>query len=89
MAQVKLNWTANDAVEQVTGYNVYQDGALLGVSPTTEYIAADVAPGAHVFEVAAANVWGEGPKSDPVSTPSAPSKVGGVSIAITVNVQVG
>jgi hypothetical protein len=88
MAQVKLNWTANPEAEQVTGYNVYGDGALIGVSPTTEFIAADVPPGAHVYEVAAVNKWGEGPKSDPASTPAAAGKVVGVSISINVTVNV-
>lgn len=89
MAQAKLSWTANPENEAVTGYNIYQDGVLAGVSPTTEFLIQNLASGQHTFEVAAVNLWGEGPKSDPISTPGTPSKVGGVTIQITVNVQVG
>lgn len=86
---VKLNWTANPAEEAVTGYNVYKDGALLAVAPANEYNDVNVAAGLHSYEVAAVNIWGEGPHSDPVSTPAAASKVGGVTIQINVSVSVG
>jgi len=89
MNTVKVTWNPNDPVEGVTGYNVYQDGVLAGNSTTADFTVQNVTPGAHKYEVAAVNIWGEGPKSDPVSTPNVPSKVVGVQIAINVSVNVG
>ena len=88
MADVRLTWNPNDSSEAVTGYKVYRDAALIGSPVVPEYTDLAVAAGTHVYEVSAQNIWGEGPKSDPVSTPGAPSKVGGVTISISVNVTV-
>jgi len=85
---VKVTWNPNAPEEGVTGYNVYQDGALAGNSTTTDFTVQNVTPGIHKYEVAAVNLWGEGPKSDPVSTPAIPSKPAGVQIAININVSV-
>ena len=89
MNTVKVTWNPNAPEEGVTGYNIYQDGALAGNSNTADFIVQNVTPGIHQYEVAAVNIWGEGPKSDPVSTPNVPSKVVGVQIAININVNVG
>ena len=88
MAQVTVNWTQNPAEEIVSGYNAYVDGVLATPSPIVPPFVSDMAMGLHNVEIAAVNAWGEGPKSDPVSTPPAPSKPTGVSISITVNVTV-
>ena len=88
MAEVRLTWTPNAPAEAVTAYNVYQDSALVGSPTAAELVIPNVASGAHIYEVAAVNLWGEGPKSDPVSTPPICSKVGGVSISINVSVTV-
>lgn len=74
MATVTLTWTANDPGEQVTSYRVYQDGAQALEIPASPAVLAGVTPGQHTFEVAAMNLWGEGPKSDPLTTPPAASK---------------
>ena len=89
MNTVKVTWNPNDPAEGVTGYNIYQDGALAGNSTTADFTVQNVTPGVHKYEVAAVNIWGEGPKSDPVSTPNVPSKVVGVQIAINININVG
>lgn len=88
-AEVRLTWNANAPGELVSAYNVYQDNALVGSPTGTELVIPAVPAGAHAYQIAAVNVWGEGPKSDPVMTPDIASKVGGVQISITVNVSVG
>ncbi len=88
MAEVKLTWNASPENEQVSGYRVYQDGLPAGTIGLPEFVIPDVAPGVHSYEVAALNIWGEGPKSDPVSTPAVPGKVSGVQISININVTV-
>lgn len=85
MATVNLAWDANPADEQVTAYNVYKDGTLAGTTQETSYGVANVDPGLHAFTVAAVNIWGEGPQSDPVSTPAPCTKVNNVTINITIN----
>lgn len=83
MANVQLSWTANDAIEQVTKYNVYQDGTKVLEVASSPALLPNVVPGVRQFQVAPVNLWGEGPKSDPVVTPPAASKV-----VVTVLVQV-
>jgi|GEM_PF-3635249 hypothetical protein len=85
MATVSLSWPANPADENVIAYAVYQDGALVSSPAGTSVEIPDVVPGAHVFEIAAINeAWGEGPKSDPGTTPKACTKVGIITIKITI-----
>ncbi|MBZ5499714.1 MAG: hypothetical protein LAP85_25215 [Acidobacteriia bacterium] len=85
--RAQLSWPANAAEEQVTGYNVYMDGAQVANTQEPKF-EVDITPEAHTFAVSAVNVWGEGPQSDPVKTPAPCSKVGGLSISIVVNVSV-
>jgi len=84
--QVKVIWVANSTDEQVSEYGIYTDGALTAKTTTPEY-TMDLAPGVHTVEVSAFNIWGEGPKSDPISLPAGvPSKPMGVSVTVTVSV---
>jgi hypothetical protein len=83
----QLSRPANSTEEQVTGYNVYMDGAQVGNTQEPKF-ELDITPEAHNFAVAAVNLWGEGPQSDPVKTPVPCSKVGGLAISIVVNVSV-
>jgi hypothetical protein len=85
--KAQLNWPVNPPEEQVTGYNVYMDGAQVGNTQEPKF-ELEISPDAHAFAVSAVNVWGEGPQSDPVKTPAPCSKVGGLSISIVVNVSV-
>jgi hypothetical protein len=86
MANVVLSWPANPTEEEVTGYNVFQDGNSVGSTTTPGITVPDVAPGVHEFVVAPVNVWGQGPLSDPVKTPLACSKIPSVSISISINI---
>lgn len=83
MAKVKVSWPASPADEQVVGYQVQMDGAVVG-SPTAPELTVEVQPGLHTFAVAPVNVWGPGPLSDSVATPKAASKIASLTIAITV-----
>lgn len=86
MANVVLTWPANPPEEEVTGYNIFEDGNQVGSTAETNFTVADVPAGLHTFEVAPVNVWGQGPLSDPVKTPPACSKIPSVSISIQINV---
>lgn len=86
MADVKVTCLANDPLEAISAYRFFQDDVEVGVAALPEFTVANVPPGVHKYEVAAENVWGLGPKSDPVSTPPAPSKCGGVQINIVINI---
>ena len=86
MADVKITCTANPTEEAITGYKFFQDDVEIGLSAVPEFTVTSVAPGVHKYEVAAVNAWGPGPKSDPVSTPPAASKCGGVQINIVINI---
>lgn len=86
MANVVLTWPANPAEEQVTGYNIFQDGNQVGSTAETNFSINDIAPGVHEFTVAPVNVWGQGPLSDAVKTPPACSKIPSVSISIQISI---
>jgi hypothetical protein len=89
MADVQLNWVPAPTApnENLTGYNVYKNGAKTGaVAPdVTVYTDLAVTPGIYTYEVVASNIWGEGPKSDPVKSPPAASKVQSVSLTVKVS----
>jgi len=88
MADVKITCVANDVLEEISQYHFFQDDVEVGVAALPEFTVTGVAAGTHKYEVAAENVWGIGPKSDPVFTPPAPSKCGGVNISVVVNINV-
>jgi hypothetical protein len=89
-ATVNVTFPAAPADEQVTKYDVFQDGVLAAtVNPTagaTSESASipNVTPGVHAYTVQASNIWGPGPVSDPASTPPVCGKVINVSISITI-----
>lgn len=85
MAQITISWDPNPAEEQVTGYKVYVD-ALPAVDVAAPTLTTELEPGAHTIQISAVNLWGEGPKSDPVQTPVAPTKPGHIVISVTVSV---
>jgi hypothetical protein len=86
MADVRITCNPNDPTEMITGYHFFQDDLDLGRTTTPEFLITSVEPGAHKYEVAAENVWGIGPKSDPVFSPGAASKCAGVQINIVINI---
>jgi hypothetical protein len=85
MVNVNIMCTPNDPVEEVSLYHFFQDDIEIGAIANPTFMAIDVVPGVHKYEVAAENVWGLGPKSDPVFTPPVASKCGGVTINIVIN----
>ncbi len=75
MPAINVSWAANPTQEQISGYNIYLDSTLAQSSTASPArIPVDVA-GVHTVEIAAVGSWGEGPKSNPVTTPPFPSKV--------------
>lgn len=88
MPNTTIAWQPNPAEEQIKNYKVYIDNAAIA-QPTDPTFVTDLTPGQHKIEVSAVNDWGEGPKSDPISTPPSASKVGGLNVTVTVSVSVG
>ena len=84
-AEVTALWDANPPDQEVIEYVVYvDDGEAMRVTDTTATI--DIAPGAHVIEVTAVNLWGESGRSNPVATPAIATPP---TVQITVTVIVG
>ncbi len=83
MVSITLRWQASPVEEAVTSYRVYMDNVLVSDSTSTEF-SMNIEPGKHSFAVAAKNLYGEGPRSDEVFTPSPCGKI--VSVSIVVNV---
>ena len=89
MVNVSISCDANPVDEQVTGYNFFQDGQLVGSVPSPSFSIQNVPVGPHAYSVSALNSLGEGPQSDPISifVPSgAPSKC--VNVVVNVSVQI-
>lgn len=89
-ATIKFKWIANDPVDRVAEYRIYQDG-IKAVSVTSSITTAtiiNVTPGAHTYYVTAVNEGGESPPSNTVTTPPIPSPVTGVALSITIEVTV-
>jgi len=87
-ATVDLDWDDNPAGEGISNYIVYEDngGSFSAVtsSQISEVSILAVVPGVHTYVVTAINVWGEGPQSDSVTTPSAASAPQGLVIVVIV-----
>ena len=67
---IVLTWdTPNDMGSEITGYNVYRDGVLVGSQDCTnrKYSFGNPIPGIQYdFQISASNSAGEGPKSESV-----------------------
>jgi hypothetical protein len=58
--------------EQVTSYEVFQDGVSLGVTPAPlHFDLVGLGPGEYTFTATATNIWGESLPSNPYISPSA------------------
>jgi hypothetical protein len=88
MANVVIACNANPAAESITKYHFFQDGSEVGNNTSPDFTIPNVVPGAHSYTVAAENIWGLGPQSDPVVTPAVASKCGGVNINVVININV-
>lgn len=91
MANVRLEWAANPAAEQVIAYKVweYVNGNmsypnLLGETVNTFYEIPNHSSGIFAWSVSAMNLAGDGPKSDPVLGPAIPTKPATPTVVITV-----
>ena len=63
------------AVEQVTGYEVFQDGVSLGITPAPlSFDLQGVTPGAYDFTATAINAWGSSSPSNPYISPASASQ---------------
>ncbi|MHA2403973.1 MAG: fibronectin type III domain-containing protein, partial [Candidatus Kariarchaeaceae archaeon] len=84
-ANISLSWTApSDGGSPITGYNIYRNGSLYDsvVGPVTSYNDTGLTNGwNYVYEVAAVNVNGEGPKS--ISDDATPSTKPGTPTGLT------
>ena len=59
------------AAEQVTGYEVFQNGTSLGTVPAPlHFDLQGVVPGAYDFTATAINAWGASQPSDPYVSPA-------------------
>jgi RHS repeat-associated protein len=94
---VSLSWTAPSGT--VTGYDVYEDGALLSsagtvtvsVSGTTAVVSGLNSSTTYTFTVAAVNVAGTGTQSSPVTATTAlavPAAPAGLAVTGTTNTTV-
>lgn len=82
---VIANWSANAPAEQITGYKVIWDNAVVATVTNTTYTIRSVTTGPHELKVRAVNSLTEGPDSDPlaVNVPALPSKVTNVTATIS------
>lgn len=83
-ADITLVWDANDPVDQIIGYQVYQStnvgGPYLQIGNTegpksTNFVVRNLTPGVYFFYVTASNIWTESLPSNTVKTPPLPSAV--------------
>ena len=59
------------AAEQVTGYEIFQDGVSLGTTPAPMHFDLQgVTPGAYEFTATAINAWGVSSASNPYISPA-------------------
>ena len=85
--QIDLTWSVDTTVPGITGFNVYRNGALIGVSDTTSYSDKPLEAGiTYVYSVAAfdykGNVFGQSVTSSattPATDTTAPTIPGSLS----------
>ena len=69
------------AAEQVTSYEVFQDGVSLGTTPAPLNFDLDgVTPGAYNFTAIAINAWGASSPSNPYVSPAGASAPSGLTM---------
>ena len=57
--------------EQVTSYEVFQDGVSIGITPAPlHFDLSGVTPGAYNFTATAINAWGSSSPSNPYMSPA-------------------
>ena len=78
----RLVCDAPDPEQQVTSYEVFQDGVSLGIVPAPlDYDLSGVTPGQYEFTATAINAWGVSQPSDPYLSPAGVNAPSGLTMA--------
>jgi len=68
--------------QQVTAYEVFQDGVSLGITPAPlAYNLKDIVPGQYTFTAKAINAWGSSSPSNPYISPASATPPSNLNIA--------
>ena len=88
---INLTWDANNAADNASAYNVYQDGVKVQSvqSPAVTASIKGISGDAHSFYVTAENATGESPASNIVNLMALPKAPSGLRVTVTVTVAVG
>ena len=71
VSAARLVCDAPDPAEQVTSYEVFQDGVSLGITPAPlNFDLNGITPGVYEFTAIAINVWGVSSVSNPYISPT-------------------
>jgi hypothetical protein len=87
---VRVTWTPNPPEQQVTAYNIYESvnaGGWTFKAATSLPIfeVLNPLPGVYAYKVAAQNLAGVSPQSDPGSTPPIPTKPETPTVTVIVS----
>ena len=70
-----------DPAEQVTSYEVFQDGVSLGIVPAPLHFDLNgITPGAYEFTATAINAWGVSAASNPYISPTSVTPPSNINI---------
>ena len=71
-----------DPAEQVTSYEVFQDGVSLGMAPAPlNFDLQGITPGVYEFTATAINAWGSSSPSNPYISPASATPPSNLNIA--------
>jgi hypothetical protein len=99
-SDIVLTWDANPIDENISSYRLYEQvgGGWTKIAETplpspaiipTTLTVPRIGDGKHTFSVAAVNIYGEGPMSDPVAVSAKATKVKGIRVTtVTASVTV-
>jgi Fibronectin type 3 domain-containing protein len=83
-----LTWSANPSEDNVTSYNIYENGSKIGTSDKSSYDFSGLTSGTYQFTVSAVNAGGESAQSSAVSYTVTVSDVPGQPTATAGDTQV-
>jgi len=70
-----------DPAEQITSYEIFQDGVSIGTTPAPLlFDLAGVTPGQYEFTATAINAWGTSSPSNPYISPTSVSQPSGLNM---------
>ena len=77
----RLQCDAPDPAEQVTSYEVFQDGVSLGITPAPlNFDLNGITPGVYEFTATAINVWGVSSVSNPYISPTSATQPSNINM---------